>query len=173
MAEVVPSWVPSSLRGDYKWGEGGGRALTGPPTVGTWTTVQSTCGCSALLVSPRPGGPVEKQRRAPRRTLPERFQAHPGPRRATWLHCQSAGLWTGRSSSSRCGRSLETCKDKEAVSRGSSAPHRCPQVQPLTGDSGLGHTPTSQAQARPAVFLRARPFSPAPQWEPLLAGLSL
>lgn len=72
-------------------------------------------GCSALPVSaPVPGHPGEGCQ-GPHPALPEHFPAHPGPHRATWLRCRSAGLWTGHSGSSTCGRSPETCKDRAAL----------------------------------------------------------
>lgn len=84
------------------------------------SVLEAPTGCSALLPAPSwgpRGEAVVSPPSPPHHALPGHFQVHPGPHHATWLRCQSAGLWTGRSGNSRCGRSPGTCKDEAALSR--------------------------------------------------------
>lgn len=96
--------------------------------------------------------------------LPERFQAHPGPHRAAWLHCRSAERWTGRSGSSRCGRSPATCKDRAALSRCSSAPPTPPPAGLPQQSDRTAWRPRLSPPALPMQFQEA--FSPAEFSEP-------
>lgn len=103
----------------------------------------------------------------PQPSLPGRFPAHPGPHRAAWLRCRSAGLWTGRSGSSRCGRSLGTCKDRAALSRCSSAPRPPPAEPPnnkataQTQEPQGAHTPIPPSTClQQAGFARSSVHSP-------------
>lgn len=97
-----------------------------------------------------------------RGALPERSQAHPGPRRAAWLRCRSAELWTGRSGSSRCGRSPETCKDRAALSRCPFDPLPQPPAQPSTKRPQLRGQALA-VQSHPALPSSAAPASQLPQ----------
>ena len=136
------------------------------------SVLEAPTGCSALLPAPSwgPCGEAVVSPPSPQHpTLPGHFQVHPGPHRATWLRCRSAGLWTGRSGSSRCGRSPGTCKDAAALSRYPLLP-TCLGTASNDKTIGkaqeaLGHPnpPSTSLEAwlPPAAFFRAPSFHPA------------